>query len=100
MGKVHLRLRPSIHTFSSSMSSSSDLLSDEGSEDVLFITSSILAGFKVLLFLLLGFLLRELAYIQRDIVGSVRKTLQLSTSNMKVERRFIKRYIRGILVRG
>lgn len=41
---------------------------------MLFITSSILAGFRVLLFLLLGFLFRELAYIQRDMVDSVRHT--------------------------
>lgn len=47
-------------------SSSSDLLSDEGSEDALFITSSILAGFSVLLFLLRGFLFRELAYTQEE----------------------------------
>lgn len=74
---------PSIHTFSSSISSSSDLLSDEGSEDVLFITSSIFAGFRVLLFLLLGFLFRELAYIQRDVVDSVRHTFYIKSERRK-----------------
>jgi hypothetical protein len=49
------------HTFSSSISSSEDL-SEWGVEDGLFTTSSTLAGFTALVFLLLGFLFRQLAY--------------------------------------
>lgn len=55
-------------TFSStsSSSSSSDRLSDEGSDDVLFVASSVLAGFTVLLVLLLGFRFRELACVKPE----------------------------------
>lgn len=53
----------STQTFSSSSfsSSSSELLSDGGTEDRLFVTSSIF-GFTALFFLPRGFLLREFAY--------------------------------------
>lgn len=65
-----VRERPAgVLTFSStssSSSSSSDLLSDEGSEDVLFITSSVLTGFTVLLVLLLGFRFREFACVRAE----------------------------------
>lgn len=48
-----------------SSSSTSDFLSDGRSEDGLFAPSSIFDGFRVLLFLFLGFLFREFACLKK-----------------------------------